>query len=397
MSTEQPELIAFSQHALGGVQSFYYNLLSNDSEGFFKKSWLLLEGKGHPGTLPPAPYNINERIIKYDPADGAVHNSTIIEAYIANTPGVILANHKPELDALLQHPKSNKVVFYLVHDVLYLALAREYINVIDVLVTHNYELYEELLKLFPFLSHVIFFLPYGINLAKETRKPNLTNVLKIAFVGRLCYEKGIYDLIKIDELLKKQNVKVEWIIIGDGPEKENFRADTKRKKNFVHKTLDTTEQIFAELKACDIYILPSVLDGTPVAMLESMSVGLVPLIYRFNNGIKKVVTEGIGYVVEVKDVEQMASIIKKLDSDRGLLQTQSANALNSARKNFDVADRANDYYNLFKRFAEFKREKSYQLVDMTPFIKVSAEPSFTRKMKWKIKDALKYIRRKTGL
>jgi len=397
MSSEKPGLIAFSQHALGGVQSFYYNLLSNDPEGFFEKSWILLEGKGHPGVLPPAPYNLDEIIVKYDPANGSIHNSTIIEAYISNDAGVVLANHKPELDALQLYPKSNKVVFYLVHDVLYLALAREYINVIDVLVTHNYGLYEELLALFPFLSHATFFLPYGINLAKETRMPKPAGVLKIAFVGRLCYEKGIYDLIKIDDLLKRQNVKVEWTIIGDGPEKENFRADTRRRKNFTHKTLGTTEQIFNELKTCDIYILPSVLDGTPVALLESMSVGLVPLIYRFNNGIKKVVTEDIGYVTEIRDVEQMASIIKKLDADRELLEAKSANALRSARANFDVADRAKDYYDLFKRFAEFKREKSYQLVDMTPFIEVSPEPSLIRKMKWKIKDGLKYIKRKAGI
>ncbi len=397
MSTAKPELVAFSQHTLGGVQSFYFNLLSNDAEGYFEKSWVLSEAKGHPGVLPPAPYNINEQIVKYDPADGQAHNAAIVEVYISNKPGVVLANHRPELDALLLHPKSNKVVFYLVHDVLYLALAREYINVIDVIVTHNYQLYEELQQLFPFLKHAIFFLPYGINLATERRGPNPANVLKIAFIGRLCYEKGIYDLLKIDALLKKENVLVEWLIIGDGPEKENFLGDIKRKSNFTHKTLDTTQQIFAELQTCDLFILPSVLDGTPVSLLEAMSVGLVPILYRFNTGIERVVTPDIGYITEIRDVEKAASIIKELNADRALLETKSANALNSAQKNYDVATRAKDYYDLFKRFEGFKREKSYQLVDMGLSAHQPSKLSFTRQLVWDIKNELRKIRRKIGV
>ena len=43
MSGKQPELIAFSQHKLGGVQSYYANLLSHDRSNAFHKKWILTD------------------------------------------------------------------------------------------------------------------------------------------------------------------------------------------------------------------------------------------------------------------------------------------------------------------------------------------------------------------
>ena len=37
---ERPELIAFSQYKLGGIQSYFYNLLANDPYQAFEKKWI---------------------------------------------------------------------------------------------------------------------------------------------------------------------------------------------------------------------------------------------------------------------------------------------------------------------------------------------------------------------
>jgi glycosyltransferase involved in cell wall biosynthesis len=357
MDKEKPQLIAFSQHLLGGVQSFYYNLLSNDADEYFRKKWLLIELKGHTATLPPAPFNLHETVIKCGYADEVDHNSAIIESYIDNTPGIILTNHSPELECLVAYPKPEKVIICLVHDHLYYIIAKKYIAIIDVLVTHNYELYKELRLMFPWKWHSILYLPYGINLSKNIRKPNADRPLKIAFVGRLCIEKGIFDLVRMDDLLKEKSISVNWLITGDGPEKSNFLEMIKHRPNFEHQTFDSTSDLFDKLVNCDVFILPSVLDGTPVALLEAMSVGLVPVIYRFNEGIKKVVTSEVGYIVEVGNVKQAVSVIKKLNDHRDLLETKSQNARASAQDNYDVKKRAAAYYMLFARFEEFKERR----------------------------------------
>jgi len=224
MSLTKPELIAFSQNVLGGVQSFYYNLLRNDTEDYFNKRWLLVQHEAHKGVAPIIPFGIGETVIECFNEKKKAENALIIEKWIANTPGVILVNHQAELESLLQYPKPDKVVFCMVHDDLYLHTAWHYICVIDVLVTHNYELYQKLLMMFPEREKLIFFLPYGIHLSPKTRNENLSENLTIAFLGRLCVEKGIYDLVEIDDLLKAHNLMVNWLIIGDGPEREKFES-----------------------------------------------------------------------------------------------------------------------------------------------------------------------------
>jgi hypothetical protein len=89
-----------------------------------------------------------------------------------------------------------------------------------------------------------------------------------------------------------------------------------------------------------------------------MSAGLVPILYKFNNGIKRIVTDDVGYIVDVNDIDKVVSIIKDLNGNRELLNIKSKNAVLSAKTNFNVKDRAKDYYDFFKRFEEFKREKS---------------------------------------
>lgn len=375
-TADKPELIAFSQHNLGGVQSFYYNLLTNAPNNFFKRKWLLIESKGLNAALPPAPFNIGEEVIKIDPAGPKEDYAELIAKHIPDGDGIILANHKPELDALTLHPRPNKVIYYLVHDEMYVNLAKAYISIIDVLVTHNFDMYQRLLETFPGRNKQTFYLPYGIQLSTQQRQPNLNGTLKIAFVGRLCVEKGIFDLLLIDDILKRHNVPVDWLVIGDGPEKAKLTAQVASRNNFRLATPATTTEIFNELINYDVYILPSILDGTPVAMLEAMSVGLVPLVYHFNKGIDKIVTPDIGYIVPVKAVKKAAAVIMKLNADRRLLERQSAAALNAAQTQFNVKDRAADYYTLFERYNEFRGPKSNHVVHIDHFVNDTIWPDF---------------------
>ena len=64
--------------------------------------------------------------------------------------------------------------------------------------------------------------------------------------------------------------------------------------NFRFAKPETNNEVLEALKQCDLFILPSRKDGLPVALLEAMSVGCVPLVSAFSEGIREVVTPGIG-------------------------------------------------------------------------------------------------------
>lgn len=168
--------------------------------------------------------------------------------------------------------------------------------------------------------------------------------------------KGIYDIPRIDDLLKEKGIDICWTIIGDGPEKLPFSRMVADRKNFLIHTPPDTKSVFELIQHCDLFLLPSSLDGTPVALLEAMSVGLVPIVYEFNPGIKNIVTEEIGYIIQIGDIEKAAKIIEMLHFSRENLEQLSNSALKRVTEKYDIKDRAKEYYNLFINYKNLKKD-----------------------------------------
>lgn len=346
---EKPELIAFSENVLGGIQTFYFNLLSNSVNTNFDIKWLLIDHTNE--TRAKAPYfPIKNLKVKYNNGLGRWRKAYQIAKHISNKPGIILANREFELDALALYPKPNKIIYHVVHDDYYIQFALKYQYMINVYIVHNKFIYDELLRLLPTRKDDINFLPYGIRLSPYQRESNLNRKLKIAFIARLDISKGIHDLCKIDDALIKLGVNVDWLIIGDGPEKNDFLASIKNREHFKHLIAKDDLEIFENIQTCDIFVLPSIHDGTPVSLLESMSAGLVPIIYNFNDGIKEVVNEDVGYIVTKGNFNQIAVTIYTLDSNRALLELKSKKSKIAAKNKYNIIDRSKDYFALLNNY-----------------------------------------------
>ena len=145
--------------------------------------------------------------------------------------------------------------------------------------------------------------------------------------------------------------------MGDGEERENFIETVKNRNNFTFQIPKNTDEIIEILKKQDIYILPSSHDGLPVSMLEAMSVGCVPIIYNFSEGIKKVVTPEIGAVLELNNFLGISEFIQKLHLDRSLLSQMSLNGIKKVKFEFDIRKQANEYFKLYKNFEKLKSRK----------------------------------------
>ena len=253
-------------------------------------------------------------------------------------------------------PRKRKTICFVCHDALYLDNALRYEFMIDVFIAHNEFFFNELKSILPATrKQDVHYLPYGIVLSPEVRKENRTRPLRVLFIARLHKDKGIYDLEKIDTLLSKQNTRVEWTIVGDGPEKTNLIKALEGRANFTFLTLKTTANIFETAVNHDVFVLPSYLEGLPVALLEAMSAGLVPIIYKFNSGIEKVVTDENGFIVPMGDFKSIAQVIIQLQGDRMQLEEKSKKARLKVEQEYEVGERAHAYYTLFSDFKKLKR------------------------------------------
>jgi len=82
------------------------------------------------------------------------------------------------------------------------------------------------------------------------------------------------------------------------------------------------------IAACKILVLPSVRDGFPRVILESMGYGVSPIVTN-SGGCSEIVENGKnGFVIPVKDPKAIAESILRLYGDRELITEMSAECRN---------------------------------------------------------------------
>src|SRR3989338_6105678 len=115
-------------------------------------------------------------------------------------------------------------------------------------------------------------IPTGVNLSRfdsvkrKKNKGRKKKIKTILFLGMLLEVKGARFLVEAAPL-----VKAKIIIAGEGPEKaklENKVREKKLENVFFVGQVEKPEKLLAE---CDVFVLPSLSEGLPIAMLEAMA------------------------------------------------------------------------------------------------------------------------------
>jgi len=137
-------------------------------------------------------------------------------------------------------------------------------------------------------------------------------------VGRLAKLKGFDFLVKAaaDPKLKK----VDFKIIGDGPEKENLKKliSSLKIKNFELVGALNHEETKEFMSRCSIFCLPSLSEGLPLVILEAMACGK-PIVSTGVGGIVEAVeNKKNGFVVNTKNSEELCRNIHNLIKNKNL-------------------------------------------------------------------------------
>lgn len=179
------------------------------------------------------------------------------------------------------------------------------------------------------------------------------NELLITFVGRLTESKGLHYLIDAIKHLKTSNselVPFKVIIAGDGPLKKEL-------EDFIHKSGLTDQislpghitKIESLLASTDIFILPSLYEGFPLALLEAMASGCA-IIGSNAGGIPDIITNSnTGIIVNRGDSRALAERIKLLLIDKELRLKLGMSGREHVRKKFRWVNTARSIYQIYKR------------------------------------------------
>src|ERR1039458_5322032 len=183
--------------------------------------------------------------------------------------------------------------------------------------------------------------------------PNPLNLMKylvcekknyIVTLGRLSKEKGHIYLIQAFAKINKSDWTLH--IIGDGPMRPELEDLVKKLKMedkvIFHGHLKDFSLIFSESK---IFVLPSLSEGFPNALIEAMSVPLACISSDCIAGPSDIINHGEnGLLVEPENVEALTGALNELIEDETLHKKLSENAY-KIRERLEYEKIAAEYLN----------------------------------------------------
>lgn len=159
--------------------------------------------------------------------------------------------------------------------------------------------------------------------------------LLIGTLGRLDVQKG--HAVLLDALARLKNARAHCIIIGTGPLRDKL-ADQIRdlKLESSVRLMGECDDTLSWLSACDIFVLPSLWEGLPNALLEAMALGL-PVIASSVDGVPEVVTHNHnGLLVPKADPAALARALADLIGNPAARQRLGESAQAHIRDNFSL-------------------------------------------------------------
>jgi glycosyltransferase involved in cell wall biosynthesis len=155
----------------------------------------------------------------------------------------------------------------------------------------------------------------------------------ILTVARLDKQKGHPELIQASVEIPE----AIFAFVGDGPERASLEEQVRNLKledrilffGFRH-------DIQNWLSACDVFVLPSLYEGLPIAILEAMAAGK-PVIATAIPGTDEAVIQGrTGYLVPPQDSGSLAAAIRSMLADPALRKRMGQVGKEMVMKKFSV-------------------------------------------------------------
>lgn len=246
------------------------------------------------------------------------YNIDLIHAHFIIPPGLV---------AVLAGSITQKKVAVTVHgsDIFILAsnpilriLIKHVLRKADYLAAVNDTIKKEILKLeIEGVEDKIKVTPNAVDLKKY--KPHLKTTFTqeiahdpqkhlVLFVGNLMPQKGLEYLIEAKKHLKSP---VKLVIVGGGPLMTDLKEMVKVNRIDDVYFTGARRDVDQIMPACDLFVLPSISEGFPITILEAFASGL-PVVATDTGGIKELVTQDVGMVVQPGDSTALAEAIDKI-------------------------------------------------------------------------------------
>jgi glycosyltransferase involved in cell wall biosynthesis len=349
MSEQKIDIVHFHNGSGGGVLSVIRNLLRYSSNEFlFNHVIFTINKKLHPNyQLPELQGAASVQLFYFSPDWNFYYTCRKLASLLPSNDAVIVAHDWLELGMVSNLGLQNPVVQVLHGDYdYYYQLAKKHAQWIDTFIGVSDCIVQKLKVEIPSrvddIAYQRFPVP-GVN--SELDKP--TDFTAI-FVGRCTRQKGYHLLPEIASRLAEAKIKIRWNIVSeiDKVTKEFYPWPANIDVIF-HGEL-SNDSLLALLGRIHLFILPSIAEGMPVAMIEAMKAGVVPIVNNLSGGIDELIIDGKrGYKIVGNSVESYVACISSLLEKRSKIEEMAHLCHKTATEMFDPIKNTVAYEKLF--------------------------------------------------
>ncbi len=195
---------------------------------------------------------------------------------------------------------------------------------------------EALLASHPAKPRLAFF-PNGVDTDNFSPAPEIRSarVRTVLYVGRLEQEKNLSRLIEALALLNQPSLRL--CLVGDG----SLRGDLERRAREAAVTAEFVGvvphgRLPEHFRSADCFVLPSLTEGNPKALIEAMACGL-PCAASARGGIPSIMEDGVtGLLFDPESVADIARAVERLLSEGALAHGLGERARANALRLYDV-------------------------------------------------------------
>jgi glycosyltransferase involved in cell wall biosynthesis len=176
----------------------------------------------------------------------------------------------------------------------------------------------------------------NIELFHPTKIDN--QIVNMALVSRLLWDKGIGEFVEAVKVLKQKGLVFNAFLVGQ-PDIENIASinteqlQAWQREGYVQ-CLGYIEDVAQFWRNMHIAVLPSYREGLPKCLLEAASCGR-PIVTTHTSGCKEIVEDGInGILVPVRAVNELAEALERLILNKSLREQMGAAGRKKVEREF---------------------------------------------------------------
>ncbi len=200
-------------------------------------------------------------------------------------------------------------------------------------------------------SSSVRYIPNGVSVSGFVHR-TWTEPFRILYAGRVEHnQKGVLFLPEIIKGLLAEGINCILDIIGDGPSLKELKDLVRRYSlgmNIIIHGSRPNHEVRSQMNNSHFLLMPSYYEGLPVALLEAMGCGLIPVVSLLEGHTDFIIENTRnGFFGKAGSHESFVVAFKKAVSDIKKLPEISLNSFLTVKEKYNVTEMADAYLSFF--------------------------------------------------